>query len=49
MQSATITTLTFAAAGAPFWIVGWIIFLVLVIGLAVLFSRRRRRAHRPPQ
>ena len=47
MPTATVTTLTLAAAGAPLWIAGWIIVLALVIGLPVYVARRRRQTDRP--
>jgi hypothetical protein len=42
------TDLTFAAASAPLWIVGWIVVLTLIIGLPIYLTRRRRD-QRPPR
>ena len=43
MPHGTITTLTLAAAGnAPVWIAGWIIVLLIVIGVPAAYHLRKR-------
>jgi len=44
--AATASVLLAAAhhgAHAPFWILGWIVIIALIIGAVVYFTRRHRR------
>lgn len=46
MTLATITGLSFAtASAAPIWIAGWIIVLAIIIGAAIIYTRRRKRGN----
>ena len=51
MITATINMLPIAtASSAPLWIAGWIIILLLAIGIPIYYTRKRRgRDHRTPR